>query len=308
LKVSLLVAQYFYQHRELNLPGIGRFYLDDAVSIPDVNDKNFRDFLQYIQYTQKNITQPDAALIDFIRLHTGKIKPLAESDLDSYVSDGKILLNIGKFFHVEGIGSLYKNKNGVYEFTPGEPSLQRLEVTNDKKETEKASKKKSVFEKDYYPHESKGNASRRLLIGVGVIVGLAIIVWGGYSLYSEKVQPTAAAITDTLEQPVDTAAQRRTDSLALAKAAADSLLAANAIAPGKYKFVFETTGNVKRAIKRHKVVSELVPDIKLESLNDSTLFKIFVVLPATAADTTRIKDSLNTWYYGSRPIKITIER
>ena len=82
------------------------FTIDPAIMVPDIADKDFPDFLQQIQYVQKPVSAPDEEFIDFIRRETGKIKPLAESDLDSFLSDGKILLNIDKPFHIEGIGSL----------------------------------------------------------------------------------------------------------------------------------------------------------------------------------------------------------
>ena len=92
------------------MPGIGIFSLDDKVVIPESSDKNVRDFLQHIQFKQFNVLRADDALIEFIRTHTGKIKPLAESDLESYVADGKLMLNIGKPFHIEGIGTLIKKQ------------------------------------------------------------------------------------------------------------------------------------------------------------------------------------------------------
>ncbi|MBO9573100.1 MAG: hypothetical protein J7497_12990, partial [Chitinophagaceae bacterium] len=126
MKLSALFAKYLYQHRQLSLPGIGVFSIDPTVTIPEVTDKLFPDFLQQIRFQQKNITAADEGFINFIRTETGKIKPLAESDLDSFLSDGKILLNIGKPFHIEGIGSLQKNKEGQLEFKAGEPVLSRL--------------------------------------------------------------------------------------------------------------------------------------------------------------------------------------
>lgn len=308
MKLSILAAQYFYQHRKLNLPGIGVFFLDDAVTIPDMADKNFRDFLQYIQFKQTPTQKPDEAFIDFIRTHTGKIKPLAESDLESYVADGKLLLNIGKPFHIEGIGTLMKNRNGIYEFTPGEPTTERLETVQPVREKEKAAPaKKSVFDEDYYPHESKGVGSRRVVVMLGIVLGLAVVIWGGYSLYNKKVENVETVASDTNIIAVDTAALRQTDSLAIAKAAADSIAAATSLAPGSYKFIFETTTSKRRALYRHPVVSNINPRIKMETNADSTSFNIYVVLAASPADTARLKDSLNAWYYGSRPLRVRIE-
>jgi hypothetical protein len=310
LKLAILVPQYFYQHRNLSLPGIGIFSLDDKVVIPDSSDKNVRDFAQHIQFKQFNVLKADDALIDFIRTHTGKIKPLAESDLDSYVSDGKLMLNIGKPFHIEGIGTLVKNRNGVYEFTPGEPMMERMEAhqpLREKKEKESATQKKSVFDDDYYPHDTKGGTgSRRMFILVGVVLGLAIVIWGGYSLYNSKVDSTTTAASDTNILAVDSAAiKAQADSLASAKAFADSIQALG-VAPGNYKFIFLSTANKIRALRQYGKVSQDNPRIKIESNGDSTLFNIFMVLPATPADTIRMKDSLNNWYYGSKPVRVTI--
>jgi hypothetical protein len=311
LKLATLVPQYFYQHRKLSLPGIGTFSLDDKVTIPDSDDKNLRDFSQHIQFKQANIAKADDALIDFIRTHTGKIKPLAESDLESYVADGKLLLNIGKPFHVEGIGTLVKNRNGVYEFTPGEPMMERLESVHPLREKEahkeKTSQKKSVFDEDYYPHQAAGVGSRRLVILGGIVLGLAVVIWGGYMLYNKKVEPAASVTTDANILAADSAKTQQEDSAARAKTIADSIQAVNSISPGSYKFIFETTNNKRRAIRRHLQVSDISPGIKMESNPDSTQFNIYVVLPALATDTTRLKDSLNAWYYGSRPLRVTIE-
>lgn len=310
MKLAALVPQYFYQHRILNLPGIGTFSLDDAVAIPEASDKNSREFQQHIQFKQANILKADDALIDFIRVHTGKIKPLAESDLDSFVSDGKLMLNIGKPFHIEGIGTLVKNRNAVYEFTPGEPLLERLETVHPIKERgdrekDKSSGKKSVFDEDYYKHESTGGSSRKLFILGGIVLGLAVVIWGGYSLYNKKVEP-ATSLSDTNILEADSSNAVLDSSLARAKEIADSLKAANSIEPGSYKFIFETTPNKTRALRRHQQVSDISPRIKLETNADSTLYNIYVVLPASVTDTIRVKDSLNAWYYGSRPLRVTI--
>ena len=159
MKISVLVAQYFYQNKRLNLPGIGTFYLDVAVDVQNI-DKNSHDLLDHIHFAQKNIARPDEELIDFIRKHTGKIRPLAESDLETFVADGKLMLNIGKPFHIEGIGTLQKNREGVYEFTPGQPVVQRLEapppLTNaEHLDSANKTKKRSVFDED--PNEARNS-------------------------------------------------------------------------------------------------------------------------------------------------------
>lgn len=64
---------------------------------------------------------------------------------------------------------------------------------------------------------------------------------------------------------------------------------------GTYKFVIERTANKGRAYRRYNQIKESLTDVKLET-KDSTLFSLYFILPATPADTTRIKDSLKNWY------------
>lgn len=292
MKLSALFAKYLYQHKQLSLPGIGIFTIDPAIPLPEPADKNFPDFVRQIQFTQKNVTLPDEEFINFIRTETGKIKPLAESDLDSFLSDGKILLNIGKPFHLEGIGSLQKNKAGQYEFTPGEPIHVRLEHFNTEI-TEDASKKKPVFTED----NAQGMGGRKLLIALGVIVGIVLVIWGGYSLYNRNANGSSVAEDSVVIPPSDTARKGIIlDSVQrIIASSADSVQQSNSSA-GMYKFVIERTYNKARAIRRFNQIQETLTDIKMESTPDSTYFKLYFTLPATPADTSRIKDSLKIWY------------
>ena len=306
MKLSILLAQYFYQHKLLNLPSIGVFSLDAAVSVPDQNDKNFREFLKYVQFKQQAVAKPDEALIDYIRTHTGKIKPLAESDLESYLADGKLLLNIGKPFHIEGIGTLSKNKLGIYEFEPGEPTLERMESNPEHRTTERAPQpaKKSAFDESYSRIQTHHNRRKGVLIATLAVIGIAVVAGGVYFLNNrntEKEAPTPAqqVAADTQATPQDTLATKPADSIAAP--------VASAIPAGSYKFVFETTDKKARALKRHAFLLPLNKDIKLET-KDSITFNISVTMVATPADTLRLKDSLNAWYWGTKPVKVRIEQ
>jgi hypothetical protein len=250
------------------------------------------------------------------------------------------MLNIGKPFHIEGIGTLQKNKDGVYEFTPGQPAVQRLEspspVISPDREADKPAKKKSVFDEN--PYEARNASTRRLAIILGLVVGLGIILWGGYSLFSSKVDHSGVAANSTEPvNPEDTAARTSqylhnidTPQKALAaviqkdsthlnknnqaettKTAASSatqpVTAANTAAgPSKvYKYVLQTTQYKTTALGMY---NRLKPKVALETTPDSSFFKIVISLPGTPADTTRIKDSLHFWYWGTRNRPVTIEQ
>jgi len=286
LKLSSLFAKYLYQHKQLNLPGIGVFSLDPAVAVPDVSDKNFQDFLQTIQYRQKPVAAPDESFIDFIRKETGKIRPLAESDLESFLADGKILLNIDKPFHLEGIGTLQKSVSGEYTFTPGEPVLKRLEHIADRPAD--IAKRKPAFAGT----EAHPATGRKLLTALAVIAGIALVIWGGYSLYNRTAKPAAIAVTDSTSHHADSADDAKKALLDSVQHIIDSTLSKPS---GTYKFIIEKTNTRARAFKRFNQLKENLTDIRMETA-DSVHFNLYFVLPAQPADTARIRDSLKWWY------------
>lgn len=297
MKLSAIFSKFLYQHKELKLPGIGVFTIDPSIPIPDVTEKNTTDFVQHIKFSQQPVAAPDDIFIDFIRTETGKIRPLAISDLESYLADGKILLNIGKPFQLEGIGSLIKMRDGKYEFTPGEPLLQRHESTPHEA-ADNTAKTPSAFTDD----GQRQNNYRKLLIGAAVVVGVALVIWGGYSLSNRDASGNAGAdsvaVADTTQgrnaNAILDSVQRLIDSTRNAMKEANTA--------GTYKFVIERTANKGRALRRYNQLKEIGTTIKMDT-KDSTSFSLYFVLPATPADTSRIKDSLRVWY-GRRQVFI----
>lgn len=309
MKLAVLLAKYFYTNKHLSLPGIGVLHLDAAVSVPDFSDKNFREVLKYIQFTHKPAVKVDEDLIEFIRTQTGKIRPLAEADLESYLADGKLLLNIGKPFTIDGIGSLQKLKDGELSFTPGELTIEKLDFHTEDRTPDKSTRHLPVYDESQVRHKTHNNQRRILLIGTLAVIGLVVILWGGYMLYTKNDNRN----NNSQEEPQQVAtplATPDTSSTAIVPQSDSSPVKPETVAapavPGTYKFVFERTDKKARALKRYAFVHQLSPRIQMET-SDSLNFTIFVRLPAEAGDTTRIKDSLNVWYYGGKPVKIQVE-
>lgn len=309
MKVAGLLTQFLYQHKKLNIPGIGQFSIDASISIPDHTDKNYQDFLQYIQFTQRNISRPDDELIDFIRVKTGKIKPLAESDLDSYLSDCKLLLNIGKPLYIDGIGTLNKNKDGSFEFSHGQPMTERMESLPPEKGPEKHGERKFLYNNEYTSQSTgQTNILRKLLIVAGILIGLGVIVWGGYLLYSKKTNPTVETNDPLANAPdTNTTGTNNSDTSLQANNVDSPTISKEIKPPGTYKFICEVTSTAERAKSRYKILQEDNKQYRMET-KDSVHFTIYVLLPATPADTSRIKDSLKNWYWGGRPRYIRIEQ
>ena len=297
LKLSLLFAKYLYQNRQLNLPGIGVFTIEGNAAVPDVTDKNFHEFLQYIRFTHKPVAKPDEDFIEFIRSETGKIRPLAESDLESFIGDGKILLNIGKPFHLEGIGSLQKNKSGSYDFFAGEPQIEKLENFVMEKEPVRA--RAHTFEHEYNPQSKSSNAGRVAWVALAIIIGLGAIIWGGYSLYNRNTNGQGISVTEA-PAPLEPA----TDTITRAQAQPDSVskrpdTVAQASVTPTYKFIIRETRNIQYAQSRYADLKPGNPSLFMDT-KDSITYRLYLTLPATPADTARIKDSLQKWYASRR--------
>jgi hypothetical protein len=283
LKLSSLFSKYLYQEKKLRLPGIGEFTIDPSITVPDTNDKLFPDFLQNIRFSQQQVTAPDEQFINFIRTETGKIKPLAESDLDSFLSDGKILLNIGKPFVIEGIGSLQKTREGILEFKSGAPQQHKMEPHNSDSDAQTDKEKPFFLENNL-----QGTSARKIWIALGAIAGIVIVIWGGYILYNRNSSPQLQNEQRDSLMP----AQDSTQISSMPDSTHHDVATQNT---GTYKFVIERTANKGRALRRYNQLVENFAPVKMES-KDSTLFKLYFVLPATPADTARIRDSLKIWY------------
>jgi hypothetical protein len=302
----------------MDLPGIGSFILDPAAVIPGESDRNPHSPASGISFRNANISVPEDELVRFIQMHTGKMKPLAAADLDFFLTSGKQMLNIGKPFFIEGIGTLLKTKEGKLDFVPGEYSTARLEEPGPGKR-ETVEKKKSTFDDPKPGYEPRTNTIRQLLLLVGIIVALVVIGWGGYSLYKKNTLPepavehiqTAPAAHDSVSAHPDTMARvQATPPNAAANPATTSTAVVRApvttaILPGMipYKFVILETTHKGKALRRYNQLLGFQLNIKMEQ-QDSSHFKLYFPISAPFRDTTHIKDSLADVYAAH----VTIER
>jgi hypothetical protein len=197
LKLPQLLSQFLYQTKKLDLPGIGSFTLDAAAVIPQESDRMGHVPASGISFKNANIPIADDVLVNFIKDHTRKMKSLAASDLDFYLTTGRQLLNIGKPFYLEGIGTLIKNKEGKLDFSQGEYLIARMEDPGASGRTGVSGRTTDAtgsFDDSARQEAAAGRNSRQTLLLVGLIVGLIVIAWGGYYLYKRNnyVAPSAA--------------------------------------------------------------------------------------------------------------------
>jgi len=286
LKLAALLAGYLYQQKKLNLAGIGTFLLDpSARTNPDAQHLS-----EGITFEHKASVKPDDNLVDFISAETGKMKTLASSDLASYVELGLQFLNIGKPLQIEGIGTLVKNKSGELEFTADHLMVAKVKETGIKElsATSISDGLLTTYE-TLRPKEEKSPRSKKFFLAFLALATIAAIVWIGYRLnqpnlsaVTESAQEIASPVADTTKMvaPVDTVKTVR------------ETVTKNP--DNTYRFVIEVAGK-KRAFYRYTMLKKGDLPVRM-STTDSTTFKLYLVLPATSADTARIADSLTSRY------------
>jgi hypothetical protein len=323
LKLPQLLSQFLYQTRKLDLPGIGSFTLDSDVVIPQESDKIGQVAATGIHFKNANIPAPDDALINFLKEHTGKMKSLTASDLDFFLTTGRQLLNIGKPFHIDGIGTLIKTKDGRLDFTPGEYMVARLE--------DSGPERRVSYDEPQRERESPNHYStRQAFLVIGIIGGLVLIGWGGYYLYKRNnfsepaAEKQAVVIPDSTLQKdsnavaghtsADTTASAPVKSppaatvpvstppaakpLPVRPAPAPTVPAASVPVPegaSFYHFVILATSNKFHALKRYNQLLGYQLNIKMDQ-KDSAYFKLYFPIAAPPRDTTQIKDSLADVY------------
>ena len=285
MKLDPVLAQYFHSHNELHLVGIGSFFKDAGYGTEDEGRQGRARFQGQIRFERNTSKINDEALVEYISAQTGKMKTLADSDLQSFLEQTIQYLNIGKAVVLEDIGTLVKNNEGNLRFIPyNEPEKYKDPASVDATTTINS-------EEAFGPYNdktrNKGNNWQKPLAFILLIGGIALAVWGGYWLYKNTSNKKTEPITTAPAQivPIEDTLQSVTDP--------DSVAATPpAVSTQGYKFILETS-NKERALNRYEQLRSYFWDVKLET-PDSVSFKIYMQLPVTATDTTKVKDSLTT--------------
>ncbi|MEP7108831.1 MAG: hypothetical protein ABI760_12635 [Ferruginibacter sp.] len=295
MKIEQLIVQYLYISKRVTLQGIGTIDLDPSVVLPAENDKD-KAFVMpenAFQFEYNLKAGEDEGLVNYIVQHTRKILPLASADLDSYAMLAKQFLNIGKPLVMEGVGTIHKNQQGDYQFTPGvfiTPKIDDYPKQLREKRDESVS----------FESEARVNNSRRnLLVAISALV-IILVGLGVYYLLMGKKTNQSGTVSN-IEAKADTT---RPDTLN--KTGIDTLV--NTIAPinntDSFSFIiviknYPTSGEAQQAFKRlskygHKLVVLQV---------DSFLYQLAMPFKTPLSDTLRAKDSLARFFGGNPYVK-----
>jgi hypothetical protein len=295
LKLAKTIARYYYQAQAMNINGLGTF-----TSAPSGDPDNPAPI---IQFAYKPNVPNDDDLVKFIVTETGKMRPLAESDLESFVTSGMQLLNIGKPFFIEGLGAIQRNKEGVWDFITGNQISEKAsyDIEEERKlrgDLHEVPQRRIV---DADANHADGAASglnwKRILLSLGV---LAILGGGAFAVYKYVLQPQQDDNNNTVNKTDSTLQSNDTltkiDSTTLVKPIPKSTMVATADGKLSYNVVYKVIANKADADKY------MANDIRFDSIKvqvaplDTARYKAYIPLKTLATDTGKIKKRVVTFF------------
>lgn len=298
MKIEQLLVQHFYNAKEVTLQGMGTFMLSPDFVMPKETDKDFHIPENAISFQYNHRAMEDAALVDFIASHSGKMKQLAAGDLDSYLELGKQFLNIGKPFKLEGMGMLLKNQQGEYVFTQGTAFAAKPEtiasINTHKEDIEEpsisfASKSKTA------PNNKKGLLIAALIVATGLI---ASTVW--YFFIRKK---NNTEIVNVLPEAVAKDSLKNNTTLkpdtSLPVATTTTTATTAPTSPYTFKVVFMVTPDSALAATRMKTLTTRGHTVIMYK-KDSLHYTLAEPFTLPLSDTTHVKDSLNSFYFSGK--------
>ena len=284
MKAEQIIPHYLALHGKISLQDIGTFtYSGSAVSQDDLSRPvNFEENTISFVYDAKAITEAD--FIQFIVTHTGKIRSLASSDLESYLITSKQFLNIGKPLLLKDMGYLLKNQSGIFEFKQGVHQHEIIDTNSPGARNRMAAMaqdgNRKSDEVDFSTPAPVKSMSQRKWIAAGLLTVLVIagVITGIYNFNSNKNKDTF--IDDSI-QLIDSSAIK------------DSILKANtpALDTVGFDLIIKYTETEKASV--HFLSKMNAKNIPVSVDNTDSIRKIFFIhyeLPHQ--DTTIQRDSL----------------
>lgn len=285
--LQALLAFFFYEHGYLIIPGLGRFDLLED-SKPDSDHPHTHQAFPKgsIRFTFNIREEPDDILIDYIISHSRKMRALAISDLDSVADLTKEILNLNQSYSFPGIGTIIPSLSGAYEVIPGKIISNPAAL--------KTSAPPPVHQGDLNPVIREGEVhspgSRRTVGGILITVVCVIII--GILLYFLFFRRKGESITVEPETNKEILNRTIPDSAKTSQVVDDGLL--------HYEVIFEHA-TYDRALYRYHQLTGWGHHIILHT-KDSVNFLLAVPVVSSAADTTRVKDSIRLLY--GHPVSI----
>ena len=301
MKIDQVLIHYLLKHKQLPLQGIGTFRLEAV--LPDTADPDKPIIIPEnaisFQYDPK--VAEDKNLIDFIIENTRKIRPLASSDLESYLMLGREFLNIGNPFILPNIGTLQKTNSGELVFKGGQHAADKIGTQRVKIEDEGAEKYEENMFNDYQRKHKTQNGNTILIAVSLLVVGfIAWAVWR-YAFNNEEQQEKLSSTNMIVPLPDSS---QKTDSFSTTNPLlnANNNVFRNPLDSFTFQVVVNEFTNSQAALARLAQLKSYGRNVILYT-NDSITYKIAEPFMRPLADTTKVLDSLSRYYGNSKTLE-----
>lgn len=301
-KISPLFSHYLQENKEISLEGIGKFFLKEDASYVDPSEKNAPPIPVTFEYDVNAIT--DEGFVNYIIKETGKIRPLALADLDTFLNLGKQLLNISKPLVIEGVGTLNKATAGNLEFIAGVFEHPKINTDNDRdkrlRQAKDVNREKAIsFESNYVDENKKSKGLLKKVLGaLTLLVILGGLGFAGYKLLMTKKETTKenTATKKEIAAPTDTTKNKLNTTIAKNPTLPDSL------GRVEYKMVIDVLNKLDAEKRYNKLISFGYKPLLYSS--DSINYKVAIPVRILPQDTTRAKDSIQRNFILPTQIKL----
>ena len=289
MKIEQILVLHLFNTKQLTLQGIGNFTLDPNISVPQENDKEIILPQNSVSFFYNPKATEDDALINTIVQNTKKIKPLASADLDSYLMLGRQFLNIGKPFTMDGLGTLDKTQAGDLVFIPGVFITPKINAPKALKANE-GEEVSGLFQD--HSRQRETDYGKIIVIAITILV----LLLGGWAIWHFVIQnPSKKEATPIVSTaPLSDSVTKAKDSVSIKKPLIS--VPDNGFS---FKIIFKVTSNKDVALKSMEKMKSYGHKVIMEVTSDS-MYKLSEPFKLPLSDTTRIKDSLNKYYYSGK--------
>lgn len=283
------LAIYFYEHKQLSIPHMGRFKLVGEMPIP--SSHHLAGLLPEgcVEFTPNWNQQTDPELIDFITSQTHKMKALALADLESLSHQAQEMINIGQPYSFEGIATLSKDTHGNWELIPGRfiPEWSRAADTANSALHESPAVPQATSTLRV-PFLMWNRRSWIILLLAVILAAGAVYFWRHRSKSAIPAAHTASSSTGI--------SRSNTSGTSIRSLSPDQIRSSGTGFPDTlhYEVVFETA-QFARAYRRYKQLSTWGAHVVLRT-RDSITYTLATPFATPAIDSTHMKDSISRLY------------